>query len=299
MTEDRWRPRWWLFVSWGAVVVVHLAASGGWTTTTTVLAPTALAVTLVLVFVRRLPWWLTGDARPEGRRGVLRALVVVAWFLTAAAIAAGLVAHPPHGADIVNAGAFVALFAGASVYGLTRLLPKRPPTRRAVLRRRLAFATASVWSVAVFALGAEVSAIVATGGWLPWFLPVPGLVAVLALALWRADLALPARHFASGTWTPVAAAAFDVRAGEPVDGWAVLPGDHRIRFHLPVVPADIAAELRDRRRLWLAGLPLEDLVTGLPDGDSYAVGLIGEHRGGGTVSIFADPTGSHGGTRRR
>jgi hypothetical protein len=215
---------------------------------------------------------------------VLRALMVVAWFLTAAAIAAALVAHPPHGADIVNAGAFVALFAGASVYGLTRLLPKRPPTRRAVLRR-LAFATASVWSVAVFALAAEVAAIVVTGGWLPWLLPVPGLVAVLALALWRADLALPARHFASGTWTPVAAAAFDVRAGEPVDGWAVLPGDHRIRFHLPVVPADIAAELRDRRRLWLAGLPLEDLVTGLPDGDSYVVGLIGEHRGGGKNTV--------------
>jgi hypothetical protein len=290
MTDERWRPRWWLFVNLGAVVAVHLVASGGWTTTTTVMAPIALAVTLVLVFVRRLPWWLTGDARPDGRRVVVRALLVVAWFLTAAVIAAALVAHPPHGADVGYAGAFVSIFAGASVYGLTRLLPKRPARRRAVLRLKLAFATAAVWAAGVFVLGAEVAVIVVTGGWLPWFLPVPGLVAVLALAAWRADLALPARHLASGSWTPVAAAAFDVRAGEPVDGWAVLPGDWRIRFHLPAVPADIAAELRDRRRLWLAGLPLEELVTGLPDGDSYAVGLIGQHRGGGKNTV----TGSSG-----
>ncbi|WP_410613754.1 hypothetical protein [Amycolatopsis sp. lyj-109] len=293
MTDEPWRPRWWLFASLGAVVAVHLVASGGWTTATTVMAPIALAVTLVLVFVRRLPWWLTGDARPDGRRGrrgLLRALLVVAWFLTAAVIAAALVAHPPHGADVGYAGAFVSIFAGASVYGLTRLLPKRRAMRRAALRRKLAFATAAVWALGVFALAGEVAVIVVTGGWLPWFLPVPAVVAVLATAAWRADLALAAGHLASGSWTPVAAAAFDVRAGEPVDGWAVLPGGWRIRFHLPAVPADIAAELRDRRRLWLAGLPLEELVTGLPDGDSYAVGLIGHHRGGGKNTV----TGSSG-----
>ncbi|MBE8518283.1 hypothetical protein ILP97_12305 [Amycolatopsis sp. H6(2020)] len=283
------RPRWYFFAWFAVLAAAHLAIQG-WTDTTAIGLPVGFAATLALVFVRRLPWWATGEPRPDGRRGVLRALLVALRLLVAAAIVAGLVEHPPHGADLGYAGAFVAIFLGASVYGLTRLLPKRPSTRRAVLRWKLVFATVAVWAVGGFALAAEVAVIVVTGGWLPWVLPVPGLVAVLALAVWRSELTGAVRCLASGTWTPVAAAAFDVRAGEPVDGWAVLPGDVRIKFHLPAVPADISAELRDRRRLWLAGWPAEDLVFGLPDGDSYAVGFIGHHRGGGKNTV----TGSAG-----
>jgi len=276
------RPRWHFFAWFAVVAAAHLAIEG-WTDTTAIGLPVGFAATLALVFVRRPAWWTPSGAR----RGLKVAGWAVLWLLVAAAIVAGLVEHPPHGADTGYAGAFVSIFLGASVYGLTKLLPKRPSTRRAVLRRRLAFATAAVWAAGVFVLAAEVTAIVVTGGWLPWVLPVPGLFAVLGLVGWRADLALPARHLASGGWTPVAAAAFDVRAGEPVDGWAVLPGDVRIRFHLPAVPSDVAAELAGRRRLWLAGWPSDELVVGLPDGDSYAVGVIGAHRGGGKNTVTA------------
>jgi hypothetical protein len=275
---EPWRPRWWLFWNFGGIVVVHLVANGGWTSTTAVVAPLALALTFVFVFVRRLPRWLTGGAGSErGGRGFLRVAGGVGWLLVAALVVAALVIHPPHGGDVVNAGVFVALFLGASVFVLSRLRPKRPEPRRAALRWRWRAVTAAVWVVAVGAVGAEVAAIVGTGGWLPWVLPIPAVVAVLALVVRRWDLAGAARCLASGDWTPVAAAAFDVRAGEPVNGWAVLPGDVRIRFHLPAVPADVAAELTGRRRLWLAGWPAEDFVVGLPDGGSYAVGRIGAH----------------------
>ncbi|QKV77913.1 hypothetical protein [Amycolatopsis sp. Hca4] len=258
------KPRWYFFAWFAVLAAVHLAIEG-WTDTAAIGLPVGFAATLVLVFVPRLPWWATGEARPDGRRGVLRACLLVLWVLVAAALVDGLVEHPPHGADLVYAGVFVSFFAGASLYGLAKLLPERPSTRR-VLRGEFVLATAAVWAVGAFALAAEVAAVVVTGGWLPWVLPVPSVVAVLALAVRRADLAVPVRCLASGSWTPVTAAAFDVRPGEPVDGWAVLPGDVRIRFHLPPVPADVAAELRERRRLWLAGWPSEDLVTGLPDG---------------------------------
>jgi hypothetical protein len=202
---------------------------------------------------------------------VRRTAGVVAWFVAAAAIVDGLVEHPPHGADVVYAAVFLALFVGVTVFGLSRLLPKRPVPQRATLQRRLWAATAAVWAVAVLAVGLEVVTIVVNGGLLPWLLPIPGAIAVRGLLEWRSDLAVPARCLASGDWTPVAAAAFDVRPGEPVDGWAVLPGDVRIKFRLPAVPADIAEELSGRRRLWLAGWPSEHLVVGLPDGESYAV----------------------------
>jgi hypothetical protein len=276
-----WRPRWWLLWNFGGIMVVHLTANGGWTPATTVLAPISLALTLVFVFARRLPSWLTGGAGPAraGRRGVLRAAAGVAWLLLTAVVVAALVRHPPHGRDVGNAAVFVALFLGVTVFAGFRLAPARPVPRRASLRRRWVAVTAAVWAVAVLAAAAEVTAIAVTGGWLPWVLPVPAVVAVLVLLVRRSDLAVPVRCLASGDWTPVAAAAFDVRAGEPVDGWAVLPGDVRIRFHLRAVPADVAAELAGRRRLWLAGWPSEDLVVGLPDGDSYAVGFIGAHPG--------------------
>ncbi|MGW3963058.1 hypothetical protein ACWED2_24790 [Amycolatopsis sp. NPDC005003] len=225
-------PRWYFFAWFAVVAAVHLAVEG-WTDTTAIGLPVGFAATLVLVFVPRLPWWATGEART----------------------------------------------------GSTARRPKRSSVRRAALRRKFAFATAALWAAGVFLLAAEAAAIVVTGGRLPWVLPLPSLIAVLALALWRFEMAGPARCLASGTWTPVAAAAFDVRPGEPVNGWAVLPGDLRAKFHLPAVPADVAAELRDRRRLWLAGWPSDELVVGLPDGDSYAVGLIGVHRGGGKNTV--------------
>ncbi len=286
MADEPWRPRWWLFWNLGGIVVVHLMANGGWTTATTVMVPIALALTLVLVFVRRLPSWLTGDG--PARHPFLRVAGVAGLVLADALVVVVLVVHPPHGADVVNAGVLAALFLGMTVYALSRLLPRRLVTRRAALRRRLAVATAAGWLVAIVAVAGEVAAIVA-GGWAPWILPLPAVVAVVALALWRSDLAIPARCLASGTWTPVTAAAFDVRPGEPVDGWAVLADDWRIRFHLATVPADIAAELADRRRLWLAGWPSDFLVTGLPDGDTYAVGLIGCHRRGGKNTVPTPP----------
>ncbi|WP_410669714.1 hypothetical protein [Amycolatopsis sp. cmx-4-68] len=287
--EEPWRPRWWLFWSLGATAAVHLVASG-WTRTTTIALPIALAVTLVLVFVRRLPWWLTGDL-PAGRRGLVVAGLAGLLLLDAVVVAA-LFAHPPHGADIVHAGVFAAIFVGGTVYAGSRLVPKRPLTRRTALRWRFRSATAAVWAVSAFVLALEAGAIILVGGWEPWFVPVAGVVAVLVLAGWRSDLAGPARCLASGTWTSVAAASFDVRPGEPVNGWAVLPNDVRIRFHLPVTPPDVAAELAGRRRLWLAGWPSEHLVVGLPEGDSYAVGAIGHRRDGGKNTVT-------GGSRRR
>jgi hypothetical protein len=282
------RPRW-RFFAWFAVVAAAHLAIDGWTGTTAIGLPVGFAVTLALVFVRRVPWWATGEAGPGGRRGVKVAALGLLWLLVAAAIVAGLVEHPPHGRDIRYAAVFVAIFLGATLFGLVRLLPKRPAKRRAALRRRLAFATTAVWAVGVVVLAAEVAAIVGTGGRLPWVLPIPAVLVVLGLAGWRSGLAGPARCLASGDWTPVAAAALDVRPDQPVDGWAVLPGDVRIKFHLPAVPADVAAELVDRRRLWLAGWPSDELVVGLPDGDRYAVGLIGVHRGGGKNTVTRPP----------
>ena len=191
-------------------------------------------------------------------------------------IVAALVAHPPHGGDIANAGAFAAIFVGATVFAASRLVPKRPLTRRSSLRLRLWFATAAVWAVGAFVLTLEVAAIALTGGWLPWFIPVAGGVAVLVLAGWRSDLAGPARCLTSGAWTPIPAAAFDVRPGEPVNGWAVLPNDVRIRFHLPVTPPDVAAELAEGRRLWLAGLAV-GTPGRRPAGRRHLL-LIGPHR---------------------
>ncbi|WP_239071913.1 hypothetical protein [Amycolatopsis sp. SID8362] len=155
---------------------------------------------------------------------------------------------------------------------------------------RLLARTAAAWTAGVVASAGEVAAIVFDGGWLPWLVPVPSLLVVLGLVGWRSDLAEVARCLKSDHWTPVAAAAFVVRPGEPVDGWAVLPGDVRIKFHLRAVPPDVAAELAGRRRLWLAGWPSHDLVVGLPDGDGYAVGLVGVHRGGGKNAVTAEPS---------
>ncbi|WP_290055153.1 hypothetical protein [Amycolatopsis solani] len=226
------KPRWYFFAWFAVVAAVHLLVEG-WTDTTAIGLPVGFAATLALVFVRRLPWWVTGEDRPDRVRRV-------------------------------------------------RL------RRRSRVRWRLRARTALLWTVAALAVAAEVAAIVFDGGWLPWLVPVPSLLVVLGLVGWRSDLAEIARCL-SGGWTQVAAAAFDVRPGEPVDGWAVLPGDVRIKFHLPAVPPDVAAELAGRRRLWVAGWPSDDLVVGLPDGDGYAVGEVGVHRGGGKNAVTGAP----------
>ncbi|SFW62262.1 hypothetical protein [Amycolatopsis australiensis] len=223
------RPRWRFFAWFAVLAAAHLAVQG-WTDTTAVGLPVGFAATLVLVFVRRLPWWVTGQERPGRVRRVR-------------------------------------------------------PRRRSTLGWRLLARTVTVWVAAACAVGGEVAAVVFDGGWLPWLVPVPGVLVVLAAVGWRSDVAAVARCLTSDVWTPIPAAAFDVRPGEPVDGWAVLPNDVRIRFHLPVTPPDVAAELAGRRRLWLAGWPSEQLVVGLPDGDSYAVGAVGHRRGGGKNTV--------------
>ncbi|WP_370968928.1 hypothetical protein [Amycolatopsis sp. cg9] len=215
------KPRWYFFAWFAVVAAVHLLVEG-WTDTTAIGLPVGFAATLALVFVPRLPWWVTGEDRPvRDRRVRLR--------------------------------------------------------RRSRVRWRLRARTATLWTAAALAVAAEVAAIVLDGGWLPVLVPVPSLLVVLGLAGWRSDLAEIARCL-DGRRSPVAAAAFDVRPGEPVDGWAVLPDGRRIKFHLDAAPADVAAELAGRRRLWLAGWPSEHLVIGLPDGDHYAVGEFGVHR---------------------
>ncbi|WP_439383900.1 hypothetical protein [Amycolatopsis lexingtonensis] len=229
------KPRWYFFAWFAVVAAAHLLVEG-WTDTTAIGLPVGFVATLVLVFVPRLPWWATGEERPERVRRVR-------------------------------------------------------VRKRSWVPVRLLARTATAWTAGVLAVAAEVAAIVFDGGWLPWLVPVPGLLVVLGLVGWRSDLAEVARCLKSDSWTPIAAAAFDVRPGEPVDGWAVLPGDVRIKFHLPAAPADVAAELAGRRRLWLAGWPSDELVVGLPDGDGYAVGLVGVHRGGGKNAVTGAPAG--------
>ncbi|WIV60478.1 hypothetical protein [Amycolatopsis nalaikhensis] len=188
------RPRWYFFAWFAVVAAVHLLTEG-WTDTTAIGLPVGFAATLVLVFVPRLPRWVTGVERPERVR----------------------------------------------------------PSRVSTARRRLAAWTAALWLVVLLAVTAEVAAIVLDGGWLPWLVPVPALLVVLGFAGRRGEVAVPARCLASGTWTPVAAAAFDVRPGEPVDGWAVLPGDERITFHLPAVTSPPSWRTGDGSG-WRAGL---------------------------------------------
>lgn len=104
-----WRPRWWFLGVFAVLAAIHLA--GGWTSTTAIGLPLGFACTLVLVFVRRLPPWLTGSWPPRpwwsrsgirARRNRLTCVLLFAW-LPAAAIVAGIVEHPPHGVDILYA----------------------------------------------------------------------------------------------------------------------------------------------------------------------------------------------------
>lgn len=103
-----WRPRWWFGV-FAVLAAIHLA--GGWTSTTAIGLPLGFACTLVLVFVRRLPPWLTGGWSPRPwlsrsgmrvRRNRLTCVLLLVW-LPAAAIVAGIAEHPPHGVDVLYA----------------------------------------------------------------------------------------------------------------------------------------------------------------------------------------------------
>ncbi|WP_190816046.1 hypothetical protein [Saccharopolyspora pogona] len=104
-----WRPRWWFLGVFAVLAAIHLA--GGWTSTTVIGLALGFACTLVLVFVRRLPPWLTGGWSPRPwssrsgmrvRRNRLTCVLLLAW-LPAAAIVAGIAEHPPHGVDILYA----------------------------------------------------------------------------------------------------------------------------------------------------------------------------------------------------
>ncbi|PKW16349.1 hypothetical protein [Saccharopolyspora spinosa] len=105
-----WRPRWWFLGVFAVLAAIHLV--GGWASTTAIGLAVGFACTLVLVFVRRLPPWLTGGWWSPGpwlsrsgiraRRNRLTCVLLLVW-LPAAAIVAGIAEHPPHGVDIVYA----------------------------------------------------------------------------------------------------------------------------------------------------------------------------------------------------
>ncbi|ROS45145.1 hypothetical protein [Amycolatopsis thermoflava] len=126
MEERGWRPRWWLFAVFAVVATVHLAG-GGWDSTTAVGLPVGFAATLVLVFVRRLPNWVTGewDSRPWSRSWVRasrnRTIVALPFaLLGVVAVLIGLADHPPHGTDVLYAAFVAALAVGLVVVLVVR-----------------------------------------------------------------------------------------------------------------------------------------------------------------------------------
>ncbi|MGI6875276.1 hypothetical protein [Amycolatopsis sp. 3B14] len=126
MEERGWRPRWWLFAVFAVVAAVHLAG-GGWDSTAAVGLPVGFAATLVLVFVRRLPNWVTGewDSRPWSRSWVRasrnRTMVALPFaLLGVVAVLIGLIDHPPHGTDVLYAAFVAALAVGLVVVLVVR-----------------------------------------------------------------------------------------------------------------------------------------------------------------------------------
>lgn len=106
--DDAWRPRWWLFGVFVVIAGVHV--SSGWSTSDAIGLPVGLACTAVLVFVRRLPPWMTGEQLPRpwsrswlrGRRNRLTLALIVA-VPALAGIVVAFVDHPPRGAEILYA----------------------------------------------------------------------------------------------------------------------------------------------------------------------------------------------------
>jgi protein-S-isoprenylcysteine O-methyltransferase Ste14 len=100
--SDRFRPRWWWFGLFALNVAVHLPR--GWDSTA--------AIGLPLVFVPRLPRWLTwgaGGAEDSGDRKRLRPRPVGRWCLVAVAVvvvgllAYAMVAEPPEPGEVAAA----------------------------------------------------------------------------------------------------------------------------------------------------------------------------------------------------
>ncbi|GHE78545.1 hypothetical protein GCM10017786_05280 [Amycolatopsis deserti] len=260
MEERAWRPRWRFFALFAAVAAVHLA--GGWDSTSAVGLGVGFAATLVLVFVRRLPSWATGEIR-------LTVALPLA-LLGMVAVLIGLIEHPPRGVDALYAGFGAVLAVGWVVVLVIRWAPG--PLTRSGLARRLRGRTAVLGAAAVLA-GMEVALLVVVGGALPWVLLAPVLLVVAVSAVRRRRDANAARLLAAGVWTEVTAATIaDETDGRPVSGWAVFPTGLRARFAITDCPPDVLAGLLDRRRLWIAGEPREgDVAVGLPDGDAFAV----------------------------
>ncbi|NIH80867.1 hypothetical protein [Amycolatopsis viridis] len=372
---EAWRPRWWFLGMFAVLAGIHL--SRGWDTTAAIGLPVGFAVTLVLVFVRRLPSWVTGEwaARPTSRRWVraqrnrLTCLLPFV-LLGVAAVVSGVDDHRPQG-DEVAAAVFVLVCAlGLALFVMLRWLravrtlrllagprtalsaevhspapfddpvavtgtvtfPDGSPgsftarecpiglataiadtatlhvtsprpgrvlaglpdsdefarvtltTRRFLSRteltRRLRVRTVALAAVVAAAAAVEVTAWITLGGAVPWLLPVPLLLAVAGVAVWRSDVARLVRLLAAGSWTAVAAATLDDPADSgPVTGWARFPDGVRARFRIAHCPPGIATELRERRRLWIAGEPHEDdIVAGTPDGDDVALVTFGVRR---------------------
>jgi hypothetical protein len=120
--SERFRPRWWWFGLFALNVAVHLPL--GWDSTAAIGLPLGFAVTLLLVFVPRLPLWLTRAGDPWGPEEpgeledpgdhqrsrpcpVGRGCLVLVAAGAVGAVGYGTVAEPPEPGGEVAAAVFV------------------------------------------------------------------------------------------------------------------------------------------------------------------------------------------------
>jgi hypothetical protein len=92
-----WHPRWWFCGTF--VVLAAIQLSDGWSTTDAIGPPARLRLLAGLVFVRRLPGWVTGEWSPRpwsrlvaGPAQPADLCAGVAW-LPAVAVVDGLIKH--------------------------------------------------------------------------------------------------------------------------------------------------------------------------------------------------------------